>query len=669
MAPFPLLRRWRRHTLFVLASSAGLACTEPTAPPEPLVVTLTSRTFYGPILGVEGEYPTIGCGFRIEVGTTGRGHPVWHSAVLRFFAGAERGQPLDSIVVSRAELDAIWPIDTLTLLRPNLSEWELQASVPFEAEFAFGYTPRGESEATFVDTRAACGPVPSASAGAPTTSLVDVRTSDPDLNVGDTVFVTYDAASASGLWRSGVSLSGPFERTEWRPDTLLSASRHTVAFVVPVLSRLDLPLSVLLIADDIAFRRTTSLHATPIRVFDRVRPVVGGYAAPADAPTGTSIRFSVSASDDNAVRAIVWELDGGVAARDSIVLATPVTFLNREFTVQVPAAWAGTQARLRVRAYDDAGQVSIEYSTAPAIFRFHESFSVPIDSSRYPVATAASSWALDVPRARLYSALRDHSRIVVTDVSSMTERAVIGVAAPGPIALSRTGDTLLVASGTARTVGLVNPTTGAVLSTIRLSALDSIMAPDQYPHILPNWMGVTAAGHLLVHLSFLRGVVDVDLATGAQSYRRDFERPDGGLVAEVTPDGERVLLLGGECYNWYVVATDSLTACGPATSGYGPRIHFGASLGRIGVSRRILGPDLVPIGPSGRDGFALPDPDGVHHWIVSDGRLYKVRTIDGVTARSMVLPGGAYLVRWASDAPVLLIGWWGSVHRIDLTGR
>jgi len=652
-----------------VAGSAGLACSEPTAPREPLVVTLTSRTFFGPILGVEGEDPTIGCGFRVEVGTTGRGHPVWHSAVLRFFAGADRGQPLDSIIVGRNDLDAIWPIDTLTLLRPSSSEWELQARVPFEVEFAFGYTPRGATEPTFVDTRAACGPVPSATSAAATTSLVEVRTSDPELNVGDTVFVTYDAASASGLWRSGVSLSGPFDRTEWRPDTLLSASRHTVAFVVPVLSRLDLPLSVLLIADDIAFRRTTSLHATPIRVFDRVRPVASAYAAPADVPTGTSISFSVSASDDNAVRAIVWELDGGVPARDSIVLASPVNFINREFTVQVPAAWAGMQSRLRVRAYDDAGQVSTEYQTAPATFRFHETFSVPIDSSRYPVTTAASSWALDVPRARLYSALQDDSRIVVTDVSSMTERAVIAVAAPGPLALSRTGDTLLVASGTSRTVRFVNPTTGAVFSTIRLSALDSIMAPDEYSHILPNWMGVTVAGHLLVHLSFLRGVVDVDLATGAQSYRREFERPVGGLVAEVTPDGERVLLIGGECQNWYIVATDSLTACGPATAGYSPRIHFGASLGRIGVGRRILGPDLVPIGPSGRDGFALPDPDGVHHWMVSEGRLYKVRTVDGVTARSMALPGGAYRVRWASDAPVLLMGWWGSVQKIDLTGR
>jgi hypothetical protein len=26
-------------------------------------------------------------------------------------------------------------------------------------------------------------------------------------------------------------------------------------------------------------------------------------------------------------------------------------------------------------------------------------------------------------------------------------------------------------------------------------------------------------------------------------------------------------------------------------------------------------------------------------------------------------------VRWASDAPVMLVGWWGAVHKIDLTGR
>jgi hypothetical protein len=666
--PLPLTAP-RRALLLALSAAVATACSEPTAPPEPLVVTSSTTMIDGPFLESEGEYPVILCGFRVVVSRTGLGRPIWHTAILRFFAGVDRSAPLDSILLTPDQLEQAWPRDTMTLVRPDSSEWYLQAGVPFGAEFSFGYTPPGATAPTFVTSGASCGPVPSVAAGPPTTSLVELRTSDAELNLGDTIFVSYSANAANYLWQSGASISGPFERTLWRPDSLATVAQHTIAFVVPPLARLDLPLSVLLLADDAALVRSTSLHQTTLRVFDRTPPGIDVHAGAMQRPVGDAITFRFGAADNNALRALVWELEGEVSLRDSIVLATPVTSFTRDVEIPVLPEWAGKSARLRIRAYDDAGLASTEFVSAPALFRFHETFTAPIDSSVYPVSQPASSLVLDAARDRLYSVLPGASQIVVTDVPSMSRYGVIPITQVGPIALSRTGDTLLVASTTTRTVRVLSLATNTVLATIRLSALDSIMGPDEYSHIVPNWMAVTAAGHLLIHLSYLRGVVDVDLVSGTQRYRREFERPNGGLRAEISPDGERVALIGDECFNWFLVASDSVTPCAAPATIVGPGIRFGASLDRIGVGNRVLDRELAPVGPAGYDGQSLPDADGVHHWLVHNNRLYKVRTMDGVIQKSMALPPGENIVRWAASGPVMLSGRWGNVTRVDLTGR
>lgn len=661
----------RSFVVGLLALIVGAACGDPTAPPEPLVVTLAGSTILGPVVSADEDgSPSIRCGFRWIATATGPGKADWQGLTLRFYAGADRSAPLDSTVFTEEDIAGAWSLDSISRSRPDTTQWNFTGGVPFEVEVSFAYFQRNAIAPSFATGRGACGPTTVAASAPPTTHLVDVRTSDAELNVGDTVFVTYGAASATGLWRSGVAISGAFDLTKWQADTLRTDAQHTTAFVVPPLARLDLPLSVLLLADDIALQRSTALHSTAIRVVDRTPPLAGGYATGGRMATGTLFSFNISASDENAVRTLVWELDGEMSARDSITLLQPATSVLREIALTARPEWAGKRARLRVRSYDDAGQRSAEWVSADGIFRFHEGFTAATAAFTFETPGLPDFQAYDPVHGRFYGAFSGAGRIVGVALASMVPLPPIQLAGAGAIGVSPSGDSLFVATRTSRTIRVLSPLSGASFGTIALSALDSIVPPGTAPGAAPDWVAPLIGGRLLVHVSSVPGVVEIDLATGTQRYRREFEPITANLQGFVATDRERVLLLSSNCHRWYLVASDSLTPCRPGT-GVDPRfISLPLSGGGAGLGEQVVDASLAPIGPRDSQGMSIPDADGVHHWNADgwDGRIYKVRSADGAILKSTELTGVAWFLRFLADGRSLIVLGWGTLTRYDLGG-
>jgi hypothetical protein len=667
------IRHPSRHAFApaLIATLFAFACGDPTGPPEPLVVTLTGSTTFGPVLTAEGEEPSIRCGFRMIASATGPGKADWQGVVFRFYAGADRSAPLDTSALTEEEIRGAWSRDSISRALTDTTEWYFNGPIPFEVEFAFAYQQRGATSPSFATARGVCGPTPMAGAAPPTTSLVQVRTSDDQLDVGDSIFVTFAANSASGLWRSGVSVSGPFEQTRWQADTLRNDALHTIVFVVPQVARLDLPVSLLLLADDIALERSTSLHTSGIRVVDRTPPRAGGYTTQARLATGSAFSFMVSADDNNAVRTLVWELDGEISASDSITLIQPLAAVSREIVLTARPEWAGKRARLRVRSYDDAGLRSAEWFSADGIFNFIQSFVAPSASFAFETQGLPDFHAFDPVHGRFYGSYSGGGRIVGVALTAMVPLPPISLPGAGAIGVSPSGDSLFVGTRTSRTIRILSPSSGASFGTIALSSLESLLPAGTSPSAAPDWIAPLLGGRVLVHVSSVPGVVEIDLAAGTQRYRPEFEPVAVGLSGFVATDRQRVLLISPNCHRWYLAISDSLTPCRPGT-GVDPRfVSLPLSGDGAGLGERVVDETLTPLGPPDVQGMSIPDADRIHHWNADmwDGRIYKVRSSDGTILKSTSLAGQAWFLRFLADGRSLIVLGWGTLTKYDLGGQ
>lgn len=647
------------------------ACDAPTAPREPLVIRVTSTPISVATLGGDAYGLRISCAFRLIASATGSGRALRQSAIIRFFAGADRTVPIDTTVLTEQEIRNAWTMSSISPGLPDTSEWNFTAGVPFEVETSFSYLEQGgRTEPHLATARSICGPVPGRTPAPPTASLVRVRTSDAELNIGDTVEVTVASASADGLWRTGIAISGPFDSTQWRTDSLRRTAEHTFKFVVPRRSRLDLPVTLLLLADDIAMARTTSLHALDLRVIDRSPPSVFVNVEPMRAPTGVPIVFRMFGQDNNAVRTLVWELDGDVQLRDSITVVESTTIHEHEIRFTPPADWVGKRARLRARAYDDAGLRSAEFVSREDLLIFHESFSAPTSTFTFVPEGLPSPVAYDPARGRFFGYFGNPGRVLGLDLATMTHVPTVAIAAVSALAASPSGDSLWIATSTSRLLRVHSTATGGSLGSVAITAIDSISPPGT-PGTAPDWIAPLVTGKVLVHFAGVPGVVELDVATGQQRHRREFEPSEAGLRGMLAPDRARVLLLASGCRRWYLALSDSLTPCGPWShlgQGYVSFSSSGASLGFNGL---IVDSDFAPLGPADVNGMSIPAADGLHHWNAnfSTGRLVKVRTADGTILKSTALPIPPWQ-QWflPGGQSVVMLTWYG-LQRFDLAGH
>jgi hypothetical protein len=658
-----------RRVVGALTVASALACGDPTGPPEPFEVTLTTGHYFGPVYEDVAGQPRVRCGFRVIANATGPGRADWKGGVFRYFIGPDRTVPIDSSVVSEADLAGAWSLDSISRARPDTSFWQFEAGLTFEVELAFQYQRRNQASAEMAAARYVCGAKPTAGAAAPTLTLVDVRTSDPDLEVGDTVSVTYDVTGVDPLWRSGVVFSGPFEAERYVADSLATSSRRTVRVVVPPRSRLHLPLQVLLIADDIGLRRRTALTTTTIRVVDRAPPTAGGYSPGGRFATSGNVSFVVYGVDNNGIRSLVWELDGEVAARDSIILPSVDNVPRRDIVLAVRPEWAGKVARLRVRTYDEAGLPSLEYVSSDSLFRFHTGFSGGFAERPWVIESQPSFTVFDQANSRVF-ATWENSTITSVDLANMSLRTPFTLTNAGAIGVTANGDSLVVGTRTSRTLRFVSPNDGTVLGALPITAVETIVAPGTNPDVAPDAILVLPNGRLLVHLAGIAGVVEIFPNNGIQRLRRDFQSSAGLLRMVLTPDGQRVLFASPTCLRWLTIASGAITECAPGIPDT-PWPLFSPAADRVGIGSRIYGADLLPIGPADKQGISIPDEDGIHHWNADtwEGRLYKVRTADGVTVSSTPLLWLQYRMAWRPGTRELVLQSYGRVMRYDLTGR
>lgn len=355
----------RSPSLLGVVCFAALACSEPTAPPEPFALTLGVAQVYAAQSFDLPDGPAISCGVDFEAAVTGSGTAVWQGATFYWFAGGDRSVAIDSLRIGPITTRSSWSADSISAVASKLSAWTFSGRAPFDAEAHFRYAVVGETEVRSAGTRFSCGPkLPAGGIAAP---VVDA---DPpsligDVEPGDTIRVTYRATSPFGLWTTGLVLDEAWEAVFRFADHMALDVTRTVDVVVPLGARLGVPFTIKAFAEDGGLQATVlgapgtmqivDLHAP---VITENRPIEAQYAV------GDVIEIAVSATDNNQLGWLVYSIGAPADVIDSVRSAADVPVARWGVPLVVQASWVGTPT-LTAFVRDMAGRASAVVDLAP----------------------------------------------------------------------------------------------------------------------------------------------------------------------------------------------------------------------------------------------------------------------------------------------------------------
>lgn len=318
--------------------------------------------------------PSVRCDIAFVATPAGTAKGIWTGVKLRYFAGVDRQSPLDSAFIAAAD-GPLFAHDTILAARADTSEWRFTSPYPFSIEADFQYRRLGSTETQHAPARTDCGAVPPTNAAAPTAEVLEIRGSDPTLEAGDTLIVRYRLTGPAGLWRSVLSVNGPFQASRGRFEGQATTVEREDRFVVPRHSIAGQFVGVNLRLTDNTGRESVQALPTGIRFVDVDRPVVNAVSirASREFVVGEWFDFSYAVSDDNDVAWVIFQLEGGVSVRDSVPVhidgAEP--YENGFYLALVQAAWVGKEASFALWTRDAAGNVSdtVRLSSPPITFR------------------------------------------------------------------------------------------------------------------------------------------------------------------------------------------------------------------------------------------------------------------------------------------------------------
>ena len=539
---------------------AALGCRDATAPNDN-VLDVAVALDGAPIQSITDtpQGPQISCDVNLIMTAHGKGTAGWTGAKALWFVGRNRTTPIDSTFNSSSDVeDGFGGAGGINAGETLRTTWTFHDAVPFEVTFSFSYrTDKGSIGAATTHFR--CGPDP-ATAVMPNVAAITVPSPTSGLKAGDTVSVSYQETSSSGVWMSDVQITGAFLAEQWVGEHLTTNVDRTVKFVVPVGMTPGVPLVVWVRAYDAALEGTERSLQTQLTFVDVTPPTISmPWNIAGQFAVGDTMTLSANGYDDNLLGWLVWSLGPPANARDSVAATPGHAAELLSAPVIIRPEWVGTPvASLYVR--DAAGLTSATISTQPDGLRFYPVVNRPTTDPLVlsPVGDV-DDIVYDAQRGLMYVGLPNDYRIGVFSPSTMAAQPPIVLSGPfGGMDLSLSGDSLLVAVPSADAIYVFDLThPSAPPSTLRLTVLDTAATYRGGP-FQPSAVRVAANGKMLVFLTYSTTsndqVVEVDLATGKQRVRTDAR-----LLATVDPLWTRYLGRSPDRSRIYAVGTTAGT--------------------------------------------------------------------------------------------------------------
>ncbi len=646
-----------RATALAAALSLLAACGDGGTGPSgaPSLTIGISGIPSDPYIEEGGGGQSVGCLFTFSLTATGDAgaSATWTGATLRFYAGAGRTSPIDSLMLSAAETTEAFGSAGVAAGERKVAQLGFLASVPFGMEAEFRYRVQGSEAEGAVKSYVSCvPPVNDENAAPPRLSEPVVQAPPGPLEPGDTLKLTWTAESAIGLWETGVVVSGAFEQQHRVAAAYRAQTTHTVELVVPANAQLGEPVHVQVYAVDLLVRVTGALPIVAGPVVDLTAPVLhsagttGTFPGEIEGqyPAGRDMHVNITVHDNHELAWVVYELGPvGAAVRDSV----PYTSKGGPVPALLPTRpeWAGAgEARLYVR--DRAGNRSRTVQSEPGALHFYPLRTVPVRAGALPFQS--SDHAVDPRLGHVYVAAAQQPRVFIYSLQSLAQLA--SVTLPGPASqldLSPGGDLLVALIPTLNALAVVD------VAGLRVAA--------QVPLNAPGMQGVygfrvAANGRVLVMAGLQGGggvVLEYDLATGVQRVRTDAPQiplPDAGVYASL--DQSR-LLLGAGCV--YDAQADAFGPCASLWTGneFNGSPFYGSGTGAFwGQSDRVLDASLQHRATVGSLVLAMSRDDRFAY-VGEFGFLQRVRIADGLVEDGLL--GGVFLnARVSADGRVLV---------------
>ena len=649
--------------LAVLALAAAAAGCGDGLGPNSLQVRVAVVNRSGPDITLDSLGPIIECGVALRATATGSGHAMWQGATLRWFFGADRTTPTDTSEMAIADIRRSWSDSVIAPGESQTSGWYFRSGAPFGVEIVYHLSGQARSARVSFD----CGPVVSAATPPPDITAMTIRPVS-EVEPGDTLLLDLGISSQAGLWQTTVQVTG--SGCQWLQmfgENLQPSAQRTVTVAVPRECGLGAPANVSVLAVDAALRATTRTITTPALV-DVSPPTIQAWNSSNVHPpntvilagdyfVGDSVVLSVVASDNHALRDVVWEVQP-THVRDSVLIT------GRDWgafmQLPVPASWIGA-SQLRFFARDALGHVSDTIVSGPGSFRVHPTVQHPTHTT--PVPGEVHAAVFDTRRQVAYLLQSNQWQVAILSLTTFTVAGFIHLPAYATdFDITPGGDSLVVAFPYERILGVIDLTQATrSVAQVHMTALDT-QALDQRP----EFVRTTSSGKALVMISGKTdaGFVLLDVDFGARTQRI---RPDAGIgglvgsgVLERSVDGNVVIVNGaGPLIQRYDARTDTFgppgavattnTKANVDSTGHRISVGFDVYDENLVYLRRTGFPGIISLyptalSPNGQDLYALSWPTGIMHWGTDDGALLDrtPNTIMGIYLRAS--PDGRMLL-------------------------
>jgi hypothetical protein len=460
-------------------------------------------------------------------------------------------------------------------------------------------------------------------------SNVTIASATPGLEPGDTAIVRFDAASASGLFRTRVSVEAGCFRAVSTLLALQTSAQVEVRVPVPLTCPRNVPLRVGVTVTDAALREGTTTITGPALV-DATPPgfQYGGTLAAGDLFARDTLVRDVIVSDDVALGWVKWEWIGS-GARDSVALVG--SHIPLRLRIPVPNAAVG-RPQLRVTVVDCAGNTTTAFTSAPNSIRVLPTLDRPVTSVTIP--GELRGLLLDERRGRILVLQSAARRLLVLDRNTLVTVHTIALPDVARLMdLTAGGDSVIVALATPALLGIVDlrPAT-PVVTTLAMTGIDSL------PGRIASHLAATSRGTVMVITTSSNGLsdarlVETTLATGATRVRSDAPVAPGFTLISRSPDASVVAFARIGCLRRWTAATDTFDACRALT---GDDAVTWSADGRIAsLSRLVLDENFSQI-------LMAEAPNGTFYpktQLSADGSMLLIRMESGGVARSRTSDG------------------------------
>lgn len=650
--------RSRTTVAAIAAFLAGAGCRDTSAPNnKPLVVTVSIDATSQPTITDTPNGPVIRCQFSLLAQGTGVGTATWGGATTFWFFGKDRSTPLDTTTNGSSEVQGAFGNETITGGETQHGSWYLYAGAPFDATLGFAYNSITNGQTSVASTHITCGQK-AQDAVVPSVPQITLPSTSGELEIGDTVSVTYHETGTSGIWLSVIDATGSFISEQVVGEHMASTVDRTVKFIVPIDVNPGVPLTISVRGFNSALQGAGKSLETQLKYVDRIPPtisqasVVGYNSLTGQFAVGDTIALYATATDDRALGWLVYELGAPANIRDSVAANPSTASQGWVVKLAVRPEWVGSPI-VSMYARDASGLTSQTVSSQPDSVRFYPIVShattapLTLSSQNY-----TSDMVYDAKRDLMYIGVYTENRIQVLSPSTMTLRAPIVLPGmPMEMDLSLSGDSLLVAVPSANAVAVVDLTDpSAAPSTIRLSVLDTT-ALSPGVTVQPSGLRISANGKMFVMMTNMTAAgdqtVEVDLATGAQKIRTDARKLSTWssywpqFMGRNT-DRSRIYVLGINCWSWYVATTDAFTPCigGISTDYMG--MTFNATDTRMTRGSYVLDADTHTLWGAGPINHVVPyaalSPDGASVYLGAGQGITMMRFADTTMLERIAIP-------------------------------